>query len=77
RPFLTLAGRPDGAMSADGRVAGCYLHGLFAADGFRRTFLPGSTLDWEAGVEIVLDRLADHLERHVDLDRLWEIAGGR
>ncbi|MBF0394465.1 MAG: cobyric acid synthase, partial [Alphaproteobacteria bacterium] len=58
RPFLTLAGRPDGAMSADGRVAGCYLHGLFAADGFRRTFLPGSTLDWEAGVEIVLDRLA-------------------
>ena len=25
----------DGAMSADGQVAGCYLHGLFASDEFR------------------------------------------
>ena len=34
-----LGGRPDGAVSADGRVAGCYLHGLFASDDFRRAFL--------------------------------------
>ena len=32
RPMLDLGGRPDGAVSADGRVAGCYLHGLFASD---------------------------------------------
>ena len=29
----------DGAMSADGQVAGCYLHGLFASDEFRRAWL--------------------------------------
>ena len=34
-----LAGGPDGAVSADGLVAGCYLHGLFASDPFRRAFL--------------------------------------
>ena len=33
------AGGPDGAVSADGRVTGCYLHGLFASDPFRRAFL--------------------------------------
>ena len=32
-------GRPDGAVSADGLVAGTYVHGLFASDGFRRAFL--------------------------------------
>src|SRR3546814_5381755 len=46
RPFLELdsglgGGRPEGAVSADGKVAGCYLHGLFADDGFRAAFLGG------------------------------------
>ena len=40
-PMLHLAGAPEGAISADGLVAGCYLHGLFASDGFRRAFLEG------------------------------------
>ena len=39
RPLVTLASGPDGARSGNGRVMGCYLHGLFAADGFRRAFL--------------------------------------
>src|SRR5690606_28656999 len=43
RPMLHLAEdggeRPEGARSADGRVLGCYVHGLFAADGFRHAFL--------------------------------------
>ena len=39
RPFLVLDGRPEGSVSADGRVAGCYLHGLFGADAWRRYYL--------------------------------------
>ncbi|MQY51982.1 cobyric acid synthase [Rhodocyclus gracilis] len=31
--------RAEGAVSADGRVMGSYVHGLFAADGFRRHWL--------------------------------------
>ncbi len=39
RPFLEIGGRPDGAVSADGLVAGTYVHGLFASDDFRRAYL--------------------------------------
>ncbi len=39
RPMLDLGGRPDGAVSADGRIMGSYLHGLFAGDDFRHAFL--------------------------------------
>ncbi|MBV9077119.1 MAG: cobyric acid synthase [Methylobacteriaceae bacterium] len=82
RPFLTLAdGRPDGATSPDGRVAGTYMHGLFAGDAFRRAYLAGfgaaSTLAYEAGIEAVLDRLADHLEASLDLDAILTIARSR
>ncbi len=85
RPMLRLDnGRTDGAVSADGRVMGCYLHGLFAADGFRRTFLDrlgqsDGGIAWEATVEAALDGLADHLAAHVDLDGLLAVsrpAGG-
>ncbi len=77
RPWLRLEdGRPEGAVSADGRTMGCYVHGLFAADGFRHAFLArlraGRFADtaYEAQVESTLDDLAVHLERHLDLDRL-------
>ena len=39
RPMLDLDGRPDGAVSPDGRIMGCYVHGLFADDDFRPAFL--------------------------------------
>jgi adenosylcobyric acid synthase len=83
RPMIDLDGRAEGAVSADGRVAGCYLHGLFAADAWRRAFLaqlgavPDPALDYDAGVEATLDRLADHLDRHLDIGALLEIAYGR
>jgi adenosylcobyric acid synthase len=82
RPMLLLGSHADGACSADGRVMGCYVHGLFAADDFRHAFLDrlrkrdASGLAYDALVEGLLDGLADHLERHADLDRLLEIANG-
>jgi len=80
RPMLRLGTRYDGAVSAGGNVMGCYLHGLFAADGFRSAFLDAIAGDraahtaFEAGVETALDGLADHLEASLDLDRLLDAA---
>jgi adenosylcobyric acid synthase len=76
RPLLRLAdGRLDGAVSADGRICGTYVHGLFADDGQRAAWLArlcaaSNGEGYEAGIEAVLDRLADHMERHVDCDGL-------
>ncbi len=83
RPLLEVEGRPEGARSADGRVAGCYLHGIFASDGFRSAFLErlrsgaASALAYEARIEATLDELAAHLERHLAMDRLLAIAQSR
>jgi len=76
-PFARVEGVPEGARSRDGLVAGTYLHGLFAADGFRRAFLgaaAGPALSYESGVEAALDGLAAHLESHLDLDALLSLA---
>jgi adenosylcobyric acid synthase len=66
----------DGAVSPDGRVWGSYLHGLFDDEPTRRALLeglrgnprpaspsPAGTLS----LDHELDRLADHLEKHLDL----------
>jgi adenosylcobyric acid synthase len=74
--------RPDGAISRDGLVMGCTVHGLFGADGFRGWFLSTlregrvSTLNYEPMVEDTLDALAAHLEAHIDLDALLAVARG-
>src|SRR6266851_1394995 len=78
-PMLDLDGRPDGTVSGDGRVMGCYLHGLFTSDPFRRAFLArlgveGGTVQYDAMIERVLDGLADHLEQHLDLAALLAAA---
>ena len=80
RPMLDLAGHADGAVSADGGVMGCYLHGLFSADAFRHAFLDrlgrrdGEALAYESTIEATLDAWADHLETHLDIGRLLAIA---
>jgi adenosylcobyric acid synthase len=79
RAWLNIGERQDGAASANGRIKGTYLHGIFASDKFRTRFLSDlgaqtSTLDYGAEVEQTLDALAAHLERHLDLDTLLELA---
>ncbi len=74
RPFARLTdGRADGAMSASGRISGIYAHGLFADDRQRSAWLErlggsASVLEFEQEVDAVLDRLAVHLEAHLDID---------
>ena len=75
RPFAHVGAEAEGATSADGRVMGTYLHGLFAADGFRRAFLSlDSDVAYEPEIEAALDGLAAHLESHLDLDALLAMA---
>ena len=79
RPFAQVLGRAEGAVSGDGRVAGSYLHGMFAEDGFRRAWLSGfgaevSDIGYNASVETTLDALADHIETHLDVAGLLGVA---
>jgi adenosylcobyric acid synthase len=80
RPLLHFAdGRNEGAVDGSGRIAGCYVHGLFADDRqrdhwLRRVARRPSALAYEADVEATLDRLADHIERHIDCTRLLELS---
>ena len=79
RPFARLAdGSADGAVSADGRVIGTYVHGLFADDRQRAAWLTRfkgtATVAHATLVERTLDALAEHLAAHLDLDRLLTLA---
>jgi adenosylcobyric acid synthase len=89
RPFAEIVRRSgrevkvsDGAVSPDGRVFGTYLHGIFDNDGFRNAFLnrirreKGMRPETAATAQAdPLDLLAEHLERHLDMERLFEICG--
>lgn len=79
RAWLEISDRLEGAARPDGRVMGCYLHGLFGSDAFRRAFLErlggrGSDLSYDADVDQTLDALADHLEQNLDVDQILATA---
>jgi len=80
RPFAKIGDEDEGAMSLDGHVMGTYLHGLFAADRFRAAFLSrlgartNPDFSYEHSVDETLDALADHLEKHLDLDAFLALA---
>jgi adenosylcobyric acid synthase len=80
RPFARLAdGSPEGAVSADARVRGTYIHGLFSDDRQRLAWLARfragvSAIAYEPLIDDVLDRLARHLAAHLDLDRLIQLS---
>ncbi|MCX7361186.1 MAG: cobyric acid synthase [Alphaproteobacteria bacterium] len=77
-PLLRLGdGHDEGAVS--GRVAGCYIHGLLADDRQRKHWLQriggeASSLAYEADVDATLDKLAAHIEKHIDCDALLTLA---
>ncbi|MGB6538829.1 MAG: cobyric acid synthase [Xanthobacteraceae bacterium] len=80
RPFARLAnGAPEGAVSADGRVIGTYVHGLFAGDRQRAAWLARfcaapAGIAHDKRIEQTLDALAAHLAAHLDLSRLLTLA---
>ncbi len=79
RPFAHINGIPEGALSPDGRIIGSYLHGMFSGDAFRQAFLATlgaapSSYAYSADVETVLDALAAHLEKHLDVTGLLALA---
>ncbi len=73
--------RAEGSQSGDGRVWGCYLHGLFYNDRWRRAWLTklGVAASREPAtsshdqLQRSLDRLADTFETHIDIDHLLSI----
>ena len=79
RPLLCFAdGRVDGAVSGNGRVAGTYVHGLFAGDAQRRAWLgrlgaAAAQNGHDAAVEAALDGLAAHLEQYLEVDQMLEL----
>jgi adenosylcobyric acid synthase len=80
RPFARLdSGAHEGAVSADGRVFGTYVHALFADDRQRAAWLARLSagtagVRYDDLIEQTLDRLAAHLAAHLDLDRLISLA---
>lgn len=79
RAWLEIEGVSTGATSPDGRVRGCYIHGLFNSDDFRNSYLAqmggvSSTLRYSETVENTLESLAQHIERYADLDQIFEMS---
>ena len=77
--WLEIDGRHEGAASMDGRIQGCYIHGLFSADAFRAAYLAklgaiSTTFNYDAEIDRALDDLAAHIETHLDLDQLLSLA---
>jgi len=81
-PAVELGDRVDGVLAADGRILGTYLHGLFDAQEACAALLAWAGLDGANGVDYAalreqsIDRLADAVSLHVDVERLLRLAGG-
>jgi adenosylcobyric acid synthase len=69
--------RPDGARAADGQILATYVHGLFDTPAACAALLAwaglenAGAIDYPALREASLERLADTLAAHLDLQRLW------
>ncbi len=79
RPMVLINGRPDGAVSRDGLVSGCYLHGIFGSAAYRAKLISSlggrsSGGDHLSNVEAALDELAMRIEECLDVEALLTAA---
>ena len=76
RPMLKLGVRDEGAISDDGQIMGCYLHGLFDSAEAGNAILQWAGLHGDRAVDYDdhrqkdLDRLADMIDQHLDTEKL-------
>jgi len=74
RPAAILEGRPDGALSDDGQILATYAHGLFDRPEACAAILAWAGLAGAQGIDLnakreaSLERLADSIERELNLD---------
>lgn len=83
RPVCMLSdGTPDGCIADKGKAFGTYLHGILdngcVVDHILTPFAPKNSVaakspDLKEFRQTQYDRLADHLRRHIDIDRLYKI----
>ncbi len=77
QPAVLLEHGEDGARSADDRILGTYLHGLFVSPEACSALLAWAglrdpePLDYAALRDREIDRLADAFARHVRMDGFW------
>ncbi len=72
----------DGCVSPDGKIWGCYLHGIFGNDGFRHAWLEslgwsGKGVSQEQVFRHSLEALADAVEQALNMNLLEEILWGK
>jgi adenosylcobyric acid synthase len=76
----------DGCITADTRIFGTYLHGIFDDDAFRHIFItaahsfyglasPSSLTQWKTVRESSLNRLADHVEASLSMEEIFRLVG--
>jgi adenosylcobyric acid synthase len=77
-----MNGQNEGAVSADGQIAGTYVHGIFDQPGTCDALLQwaglnhsGAAVDYQQHRLAQLDRLADQVEQHLDTDWLRDLLG--
>ena len=72
-------GRPDGAISEDGKILGTYLHGIFDAPEACTALLQWAglsdpkTIDYFVVREQAIERLADSVESHLDMQAILRL----
>ena len=77
-PAIQLIDKVDGVLSDDNQIMGTYLHGLFDQTSALSSLLKWAGLnettsfDYKSLREEELDRLADEMQKHIDIDLLLE-----
>lgn len=82
RPAIKFADRTDGSLSEDNQILGTYLHGLFDHPDANTALLHWAGLDSPAPLdyrqlrEAHINRLADAMEQHLDINRIERLLTG-